>query len=386
MNTRFCGIDISKDSFHAALIDDQGQVLWSQLFPMTSAGFHGLLKALGTSSCLPGMESTGTYYLNLFAFLKERGFDVRLVNPLLIAHFAKRSLRKTKTDKRDAVTIAEFLRANASVLPASSEPANDLRVLARERESISRQIVAVKNEIKRLLMIVFPEIMTLLNPFTRTSLRLLAACPSKDAFLRVPLKSILPLLAGRGPRSHFTPGCLIEAARGSIGLSSPAYEAVLRSKIRLLERLQEELEAMTQQLIEGIQKATPSALALLKSIPGLNDITCAHFLAEVWQRSFANPKKLIAYAGIDPTLNQSGQHKGRGKISKRGNASLRRVLFLMATAAMRRNPSFRELYEKKREEGKAYKQAVLVVAHKLLRVMNAMLRDGTMFQLSAESL
>lgn len=393
MRIRFCGIDISKNNFHAALIDDQGQPLWSRSFPMSSEGFRDFWRALrprGSSvrSLRLGMESSGSYYLNLLSFLQAQGLDVRLINPLLVSNFAKLSLRKTKTDKRDAATIAEFLRANAQSLPQAHPAVDELRALARERENISAQIVALKNEIKRYLGIVFPEILGLLNPFTASSLRLLAAFPSKEALLQTSPQALLEILAGasRGRLSKLSPQLLIETARTSIGLASPDLEAILRSKIRILECLQAELKEMTDRLAQRCRDQVPRPLEILNSIPGLNTTTVSHFLAETHGRSFPTPQKLIAYAGLDPTIYESGQWKGRGHISKRGNSSLRRVLFLMAVAVIRVNPIFKEVYLKKRSEGKRYKQAVLVVAHKLLRVIHALLRHQTPFNPAFQSL
>lgn len=379
MVTRFCGMDIAKDRFHAAVIDVRGQVLWSRSCSMLAEGLQELLEALGSSaeSLVVGMESTGSYFLNLFLALHSRGFDVRVLNPLLISNFAKRSLRKTKTDKRDAATIAEFLRVHIDVLPSPPAAAEELRVLARERESLSKQITATKNEIKRLLQALFPEILSVCNPFTAAALRFLAAYPSKDAVRKAAGRSLRGLKLSR--LRALTPSGLREMAQASLGVSSPCREAVLRSRIRLLGHLQDELDAVTQNLVQSCQAQAPAAMAILNSICGLSDVLSAHFLAETHQHSFPAAKNLIAFAGIDPAVYESGQWKGRGHISKRGNASLRRVLFLMATSTIRRNPVFREVYEKKRAEGKAYRQAVLTVAHKLVRVIHAMLRDRTPF-------
>jgi transposase len=326
------------------------------------------------------MESSGSYYVNLFSFLQAQGLDVRLINPLLVSNFAKLSLRKTKTDKRDAVTIAEFLRANAQSLPQTHPAVDELRALARERENISAQIVALKNEIKRYLGIVFPEILGLLAP--------LAAFPSKEAFLQASPQALLQILAGasRGRKSTLSSQLLIDTARTSIGLASPDLEAILRSKIHILERLQAELEEMTDRLVQRCRDQVPGPLQILTSIPGLNTTTVSHFLAETHGRSFSTPQKLIAYAGLDPTIYESGQWKGRGHISKRGNSSLRCVLFLMAVAGIRVNPIFKEVYLRKRSEGKRYKQAVLVVAHKLLRIIHALLRHQTPFNPAFQSL
>ena len=111
-------------------------------------------------------------------------------------------------------------------------------------------------------------------------------------------------------------------------------------------------------------------MEILKSIKGIGDVTAIHFLAEIGDvRRFDNYKKLIAYAGLDPTVHQSGRYVGQSKISKRGNRHLRRVIWLMAVTVARHNKTFREYYLKKREEGFSYKKAIMSVAHKLIRVI-----------------
>ncbi|MBC7350591.1 MAG: IS110 family transposase [Candidatus Aminicenantes bacterium] len=390
MTIYFCGLDIAKDSFQAALVDDQGQLLWSRPFPMSSEGFSNFLDDLppAPSSIKLGLESSGSYHLTLCSFLQAHHLDVRLLNPILIYNFSKLSLRKTKTDKRDASTIAEFLRTNIQTLPQPLPATDELRTLARERQNISAQIVSTKNEIKRYLNLLFPEILRLINPFTDASLRLLAAFPSKEAILQASPQAILNVLTNtaRGRKSSLSPQLLRQLAQTSIGLSSENLETVLRSKIRLLHSLQQELKQITARLIHSCQTQFPDQFRILCSIPGLNQTTVSHFLAETNNRSFPSRQKLIAYAGLDPAIYQSGQWKGRGHISKRGNKSLRRVLFLMAVAVISVNPLFHSFYSKKRAEGKPYRQAVLAVAHKLIRIIHALLQHQTLFNPAFNSL
>jgi transposase len=117
MERLFVGVDISKDSFSAAGLDDEGNECFSTFYSMDCAGFGKFLE-LVTNRCpdrqkvLVAMESTGCYHINLFSFLTAQGILAVVLNPLLIANFAKRSLRKTKTDKKDARTIAKFVLEN----------------------------------------------------------------------------------------------------------------------------------------------------------------------------------------------------------------------------------------------------------------------------------
>jgi transposase len=112
---------------------------------------------------------------------------------------------------------------------------------------------------------------------------------------------------------------------------------------------------------------------ILKSITGISDITASLFLAEIENKHFSSYKKLIAYAGVDPSVYESGQSKIRGGISKRGNKCLRRVLYIMALSVIKRNHVFKEYFLKKRSEGKPFRMAMLAVIHKLIRTIHALL-------------
>jgi len=181
----FVGVDISKDSFSAAGLDAEGNECFSGVYSMDSGGFGKFLEIVNVrcpdrQKVLAAMESTGCYHINLFSFLTTQGIHAVVINPLLIANFAKRSLRKTKTDKKDARTIAKFLMENRKEISqlSISQDLQDLRDLARERESISHLISATKVEIKRVLRTTFPELESIADIYTRVMLRFLQAYPS----------------------------------------------------------------------------------------------------------------------------------------------------------------------------------------------------------------
>ncbi|MCI4446152.1 MAG: IS110 family transposase [Candidatus Aminicenantes bacterium] len=389
----FCGIDISKDSFHATLINENQKILSSLAFPMSSPGFLSFLQSLlhhcqNTQNLIIGMESSGSYYLNLFSFLTSHNLNCLLLNPLLISNFSKLSLRKTKTDRKDSLLIAEFLRVNAPNLPKPEASSVDLRPLARERERISQHIAALKNEIKRVLYLLFPELLGLINPFTSSSLRLLQNFPSRKAFSTTTPSQIRRFfsLPQRGRKNSASPEKLISAAKKSVGLDSPFYEQILKTKIIILITLQEELKKITTLLVEASKKKASGQMEILKSIKGINDITSSHFLAEIDNKEFSSPKKMIAFAGVDPSIHESGQFKGKSRISKRGNKSLRRVLYLMATSVIKVNPIFREYFQRKKAQGKRFKEAVMAVIHKLIRVIYTLLARQSHFILCPNSL
>jgi len=162
----YVGIDVSKEKFDVCGIGDEGKKLFFLSCTMNREGFDKLLTRLATVntvSLLVGMESTASYPIALFSYLTAKGYRVAVINPLLIANFAKLSLRKTKTDKKDAFTIAQFLllQRNAVTTHTASPHLAELRDLSRRRERLVDQMTSLKNDMKRILAVTFPELETI---------------------------------------------------------------------------------------------------------------------------------------------------------------------------------------------------------------------------------
>jgi len=139
----FLGIDISKETYDACCITSHGDRLFNLSVSMDRKGFEELIKQLSAlsitrDSVLVGMESTACYHINLYSFLVSLGYTVIVMNPLLISNFVKLQLRKTKTDKKDASVIAQFLVLNRDSLSQTilSSEISDLRDLSRQREGL----------------------------------------------------------------------------------------------------------------------------------------------------------------------------------------------------------------------------------------------------------
>jgi transposase len=182
MGKLYVGIDISKERSSAKGIDEHGKSHFGISFDMEGAGFADLLKAIEDNSnsyedVVGAMESTACYHINLYSFLTAKGIESFVINPLLIANFAKLSLRKTKTDKKDAGMIAQFILAHKDSVKqlAVSQDLQDTRDMARERESLCHQISAAQVEIRRLLHTTFPELESMCNPFTKSNVAFYSA-------------------------------------------------------------------------------------------------------------------------------------------------------------------------------------------------------------------
>lgn len=391
MSTLFVGIDVSKDYASAQGLDREGKKLFYLEFSMDGEGFSRFLDRVKThcgnlSEVTVAMESTGCYHINLFSFLSSEGIPCVVINPLLITNFARLSLRKTKTDKKDALSIAQFLLAHEDSLSkvTFSQNSQDLKDLARERESLTVMISGLKNDIRRLLKMTFPELEHRCKIFTETMLRFLIKFPSARIIRAAKPKEIAKALIhveGKRKRVLISAEEIIQMAKASVASGSAAKELILSEKISTLLYLEEKKKKMTGVLVKTCQSMRVDDLEIITSIDGIKQISGSTFLAELGEMNhFKSHKHVIAFAGLDPSIHQSGQYEGISRISKRGNRHLRRVIFLMTTCVVRSNNIFRQYFLKRKAEGLPPKKAILATAHKLLRVLFAMLTTKSHFQ------
>ena len=390
MDRLFVGIDVSKGTFSAAGLTDEGVEVFLISGPMDATGYASLAEAIRAncydfSHVVAAMESTGCYHITLYSFLLSAGITTRVINPLLISNFAKLSLRKTKTDKKDARTIGKFLMANEEALSqvVISVDVQELRDLSLERESLSHLIAATKTEIKRILTTIFPELESIAILYTRVMIDFLKKYPSARLVKEAKPKAIekAPKRKGVGTKLTYCADDIIQAARTSVAKSSPTKEVILRGKIATLEHLEGRLKEITELLTELCKSTMVEDFQIITSVKGINSKTAAPFLAELGSISnFSSYKKLIAYAGLDPSIHESGKFVGTRRLSKRGNRHLRRVVYLMTACVVQRDTVFKVYFERRKRAGMTSQKALFATAHKLIRVLFAMLTQRTFFQ------
>lgn len=391
MSNLFVGIDIAKEYATAQGLDGHTKKLFFIRFAMNAMGFSELRNTImqhtdNVADVTVAMESTGCYHINLFAFLCSEGFRCVVINPLLITNFARLSLRKTKTDKKDALTIAQFLVANEKALSTTtaSQDAQGLKELAREREALVWVIAGMKNDIKRLLQSTFPELEILCKPYSETMLHFLRRFPSARVVRSAKPRDIEKALIcphEQRKRVRVTAEELITAARRSVASGGAAMELILSEKVSTVLYLQEKSEKITNAMIECCKSLRIEDLNIIKSIDGVNDITGATFLAEMGHlANFGSYKHVIAFSGLDPSIHQSGQYEGGSRISKRGNRHLRRIIFLMTMCSIRSKNALRDYFHRRKEDGLPPMKALMATAHKLIRVIFSMLSNRTLFR------
>lgn len=383
----YCGIDVAKRKHAVVVLDDHGQT-YRPVFTIenTREGLDFLVDALQRlgDEVMVGLEATGHYWLSLYDVLTRQGFAVAVINPLQIAAYRKSGVRKVKNDRTDAVWIADFVRiAN---LPATSREIPlllQLRELSRFRYWLSEQIGDCKRKLITILDRVFPEYEKLFSSvFVQSSRALLQEAASAQEFADFDLQELTVLLA-RKSRGRFgveKAQQLQDQARQSIGVCflADAAQVELRCLLAQLDLLEEQ-QAEVELALEELMLAIPQHIL---TIPGIGLPTGAAILAEIGDIArFESADKLVAYAGIDATVHQSGQFQGtETHMSKRGSPYLRLALWQAASMCLQHNEELRAYYEKKRREGKAHGTALGAVCRKLLVRVFVILKENRAYE------
>jgi transposase len=379
----YVGIDIGKRHHVAVILDAIGQQETKAL-PIANDrdGFDQLLDRLADleTDVLIGLEATGHYWLALYTMLVEADYDLVVLNPLQIHAYRKSGIRKRKNDRYDAYWIADYIRVSQQPHHQSQQPELlQLRELTRFRASLTNQVGDCKRKIISIIDRVFPEYERLFsNVFILTSRRLLAEALSPDEFAEFDLSELAQLLAqsSRGRHGQAKAEEIQALARRSVGIGF--LTDALRVQMTCLLQQLALLDAQRQQLEVEITALMDQIPQHITSIPGIGLVTGAVILAEIGDvHRFDAPEKLVAYAGIDPTVYQSGQFTAtQSRMSKRGSPYLRHALWQAAFMATQHDPQLRAYYQRKRDDGKAHGTAVGAVCRKLLHRIYIILKEN----------
>ena len=375
----YVGIDVEKDKHDCFIVNLDGEVL-HDVFTIQNnmAGFKDLLFKIKSAEPNPdkvkvGLEATGHYSCNILGFLKRMGLTTIEINPLYTSLSRKSvSLRKTKTDKVDARTIANMIMSDVSLKPYSDKLYHneDLKSLTRYRFDKVAQRAKLKQSVSRLINILFPELETLVSTLHGKAVyTLLSEFPSAQHIASANLKHLTHLLdkASKGRFKRATADQIRETARQSIGSYLPAKSLELKHTIKLINELSDEIAEIEAE----IKKIMDIIDSPILSIPGIGINLGAIIIAEIGDFSrFDNPDKILAFAGCSPSTYQSGQlYSSHAKMEKRGSKYLRWALMNAAAYVCKWEPTFANYLSKKRSEGKHYYVALSHAAKKLVRLV-----------------
>ena len=386
------GIDVAKDKHDCFILSSEGEIL-ADVFTIANNrdGFHTLLQRI--QSCARpsdkikvGLEATGHYSYNILGFLLDKDLDTYVINPLLTNLFRKStSLRRTKTDRIDARTIATMLMSDVDLksYTDTSYHNEELKSLTRYRFEKVSERAKLKQSISRLVNILFPELETLVPTLHMASVyAILSEFPGAKQIADAHLTHFKTVLsdASKGRYNREKAIEIREAARCSIASVMPAKSLELQHTIRLIRELDKEIEEIEAAIKAIIDEMAPPIL----TIPGISYRMGAMILAEIGDFSrFDSPDKLLAYAGLSPSTYQSGKLNATGAyahMEKRGSRYLRYALFNATKYVCIWEPSFASYLAKKRAEGKHYNVAISHVAKKLVRLIYALQTSGKAFQ------
>ena len=378
----FIGIDAAKDKHDCFIVNSDGEVLYDVFtISNTLGGFNDLLSKIKSfskdlSKTKVGLEATGHYSYNLLGFLLDNGLPTYVLNPLHTNLYRKSlSLRKTKTDKVDARTIAAMLMSCQSLKPYTRALYHneELKSLTRYRFDKVSERAKLKTSVSRLITILFPELEKLVSQVHCVSVyALLSEFPSAKHIANANLTRLTNLLysASKGHYNRGTAIRLREAARNSIGSVMPAKSLELKHTIKLIGELDDEIseiEAAIKQIVDSLGTT-------ILTIPGIGYATAASILAEVGDFSnFETPDKILAFAGMSPSTYQSGQLTNcYAHMEKRGSKYLRFALYNATKYVCKWDSNFAAYLAKKRSEGKHYNVAISHAAKKLVRLIFAL--------------
>jgi transposase len=390
----YLGIDIGKNNHAASMIGEDGKAVFRAFsFSNSTDGGESLLSKLSAHGATPetieiGLEATGHYWLAVYSFLRDRGFTLHVINPIQTDGWRKGvEIRRRKTDVIDSQLIAELVRYGDFIETRLPEEAVlSLKHLTRFRSYLVDSIGDLKRKVICVLDQVFPEYQSLFSDvFGATSKEILLQFGNPAELESVSADSLAALLSALSRRKLGSDKAdeLSRAAASSFGVTfcRDSFTFQLRMLIEQIKYI----EAQVKDTESEIKRIMASLNSPITTVPGIGKTTGAVILGEIGSVSrFERPAQLVAFAGIDATVNQSGEFEGTNNhMSKRGSPYLRRALYQSAlVAATGRNPDpvLRDFYLKKLAEGKHHSTCVGAVARKLCHIIFAVLTENRPFE------
>ena len=385
----YVGIDIAKLNHYASAIDSDGVVLIEPFeFLNDNEGFYTLLSKLNSfelDDIIIGLESTAHYGNNLVSFLVTKGLHVCVINPIQTATLRKNNIRKTKTDKVDTLVIAKAvaLMDHPRFVTLYDIALMQLKNLGRFRMKLVKQRSRTKIQLTAYLDQVFPELQYFFKSgiHQKTVYAILKEAPSATRIASMHLTHLKNLLVSNS-HGHFKKETALELrvlAQKSVGTADRSLSIQITQSIAQIELLDSQLDAVESEMKDIVT----SLDSVIMTIPGIGPINGGMIIGEIGDiNRFSKPRKLLAFAGLDPSVYQSGNFIAKKtKMSKRGSSALRYALMNAAHNIVKYNQTFKEYYDSKRAEGRGHYNALGHYAGKLVRIIYKMLKDDVEFNL-----
>ena len=384
------GIDIGKNKHEATLIDEKGNIIGKSIkFENSTAGFNKLISSINNYNIsndkfVFSMEATGHYWLALFSKLVESDYNVQVINPIQTDACRKFYIRETKNDSKDSFLIAQVTRFNGySKTTLPDEVMISLKELTRFRTFLVDDISDYKRKATVVLDKIFPEYTQIFSDtFGKTSKEILTKYPLPKDILNEDLESLAKVLStsSKGRLGYSKAEQLQNLAKESfcIKFATEALVMEIKSILSTIEHLQNQVS----KLDEKIAVLLRSLGTTIETIPGIGPVLGAIIVSEIGDiNRFSHASKLVAYAGIDPTVKQSGEFNAtKNRMSKRGTPYLRRALWTASIVAAFNDPNLHEYYLKKKNKGKHHGTIIGAIARKLIYRIFIVLKDNIPYQ------
>ncbi|MGF7059941.1 IS110 family transposase [Brassicibacter mesophilus] len=395
-------IDVSKsNSYAAAFLSNSKPFSKPFKFNHSPNDLKNLLSLLDEMENITGtepsivLEATGNYSKPITSYFMSHGYDVIVLNPLQTHELKKKTIRKVKTDPVDTNRIAKVYYLNSFMptkLPDSIT--SNLRTACRHYEGFNILYTEAILRLRSILDVVFPNYDKLFSSVSsKISLNFLSNFNTPENVLNANFEELVQYLRVRGRAKSWSvekAKLIVETAKESLpdNTSQQSNVYALEQYIKLLIYIQNILTDVRDQMIKWAKRSPQYELLL--SIPGVGDMTASTILSEIGDITrFPTEKQIVAFAGIDPSVYQSGTFRAsNNKISKRGSTYLRKALYQATCAGIYRrssgyaNTTLRAYYDKKIAEGKPSKVTIIATCNKLLRIIYAILKSGKTFNLN----
>ena len=385
----YVGIDIAKTNHYASIVNSStGEVLENPfLVTNNKHGFdllYSKIKDFNKEKVLIGLESTAHYGNNLIFYFHEKQFKLGIINPIQTASLRKTRIRKVKNDKVDSMLICEALSLGYyNLLSDYDIKLLEIKSLCRFHKDLKDKAAEAKIQLKTYVDQLFPELNSFFknNLDIKTAHELLKLYQSPDDISKVNLTELSNLLI-KSSRGKYDKSRAIELktlASNSVGINNNALSIQIKMTIELIELLESQIKDIEKQVSDFIKKSDN----VITSIPGIGDMTAAIIISEIGDiNRFDNPGQVLEFAGLDPSVKQSGTFNASStRMSKRGSSLLRYALILAANNVQLNTKTFNTYYNTKRLQGKLHYNALGHCAGKLVRNIFYMLKRNVKFNL-----
>ena len=394
-------IDVSKGkSDYQAFKEMNVKYTGSRSIKHTKEGFDEIVslvremeKKLETEVCVV-YEATGVYHRVLKKVLEDNNIKQFIINPLLSAKTRKNdSLRSPKTDKLDPKSIAKTYYSHS--LHNSHKPEtiyHELRELSRYYEDILVHLRKDKVAFRAQLDVVFPGYDTLYDDlYGPVALAVIEKYPHPEMLQKKKINTVSKVIQSKTCHRQAMSDTMADKA---IEYSKTIYSGCDKDDIevlilqRFIKKFKEDMAEAERTIGEMIKLAQELPdFSIIKSIPGIGDNLAARIIAELGDMTrFKKKNELVAFAGLDPRISESGQNDGdHMHITKKGNKRLRCLLYLAVTCFIRLkrdDNSIKDFYIKKKQQSNPMcsKAAKTACASKLVRIIYSMCKTGELYQ------